>query len=149
VPHDLTPGDGQDTLARFKEARERRDPERMLHLFAQDAEYRDHPFEPPLTGSVAIREHWNRVAAQQVEVDFDAERVWVSGRTVLASWHVAYTLRATADRLRERGFCTMELDDEGRVSRMRAWPVVQGVGRDSMARPQGAPVEAGEGQHGG
>ena len=93
MPAPLTPGDGQDVLARFKKAREKRDPDRMLELYAADAEYRLGPFGAPLSGLNAIREHWNAVAASQSHVDFDAERVWVSGRTVLASWHgaVSYT----------------------------------------------------------
>ena len=74
MPDPLLPGDGQDALARFKRAREKCDPDMMLELFADDAEYRGDPFEPALMGANAIREHWNRVAAEQTHVDFDAER---------------------------------------------------------------------------
>jgi hypothetical protein len=69
--------------------------------------------------------------------------VWVSGRTVLGSWHVAFTERATADRVRVRGFSTMELDDQGRIARMREWPVRRVVGVDSSYRKHAA-SEAGE-----
>ena len=148
MPHDLTPGDGQDVLARFKEAREHREPDLMLDLFAEDAEYRGDPFEPPLSGAVAIREHWNRVAAEQADVEFDAERVWVSGRTVLASWHAAYTLPGSGDRLRERGFMVVEVDDAGLISRLRTWPLVRLVATESPARAAGVPADAGEGQDG-
>jgi ketosteroid isomerase-like protein len=135
-------------LARFKRARERRDPDRMLELFAADAEYRPDPFEPPLSGELAIREHWNRIAADQVDVEFDAERVWVSGRTVLASWHAGYTQPSTGDRSRERGFSTIELDVAGLVSRMRAWPVVRVVAHIDPEGVAAAPAVAGEGQDG-
>jgi ketosteroid isomerase-like protein len=148
VPHDLTPGDGQDVLARFKECREHRDPDLMLDLFAEDAEYRSDPFETPLSGPVAIREHWNRVAAEQADVEFDAERVWVSGRAVLASWHAAYTLQGSGDRLRERGFMALELDDVGLIDRLRAWPVVRVVAAGSASGAGVVPAEAGEGQDG-
>ena len=148
MSHDLTPGDGQDVLARFKEAREHRDPNLMLDLFADDAEYRGDPFEPGLGGAVAIREHWNRVAAEQADVEFDAERVWVSGRAVLASWHAAFTLQASGDRLRERGFLVLELDDVGLVSRLRAWPVVRVVAPGSVVGAGVVPAEAEEGQDG-
>ena len=154
MPQDLTPGDGQDVLARFKEAREHREPDLVLDLFAEDAEYRGDPFEPPLSGAVAIREHWNRVAAEQADVEFDAERVWVSGRTVLASWHAAYTLPGSGDRLRERGFLALEFDDVGLIARVRAWPVVRVVAPGGVVTPgsvAGAgvvPAEAGEGQDG-
>ena len=147
MPAPLTPGDGQDVLARFKKAREKRDPDRMLELYAADAEYLLGPFEAPLTGSNAIREHWNGVAASQVHVDFDAERVWVSGRTVLASWHGAFTRRVDAARVRVRGFSTIELGEDGLISRMRDWPVTNEVGTDSRYQPESEPA-AGEDQDG-
>lgn len=131
MPTTLTPGDGQDLLERFKQAWEQRDPDAMLELYADGAEYRTDPFATPLEGINAIRAHWNEVVAEQAHIEFDAERVWVSGRTVLASWHVAVTQRATAERIRIRGFSTFELDDEGRIARMREWPVERVVGIDS------------------
>jgi ketosteroid isomerase-like protein len=138
VPDELTPGDGQDLFARFKQAWEGRDPDAMLELFGDDAEYRIDPFTEPMTGLNAIREHWNGVVAAQDHIEFDAERVWVSGRTVLGSWHVALTERATADRVRVRGFSTVELDDHGRIARMREWPVRRVVGVDSSYRNHAA-----------
>jgi ketosteroid isomerase-like protein len=137
----LTPGDGQDLLERFKHAWEERDPDAVLELYAEGAEYRVDPFAPPLEGHNAIREHWNDVVAEQDHIEFDAERVWVSGRTVLASWHVAITRRATAERVRVRGFSTLELDGDGRITRMREWPVERVVGIDSSYRQR---AEAGE-----
>ena len=59
----LTPGDGQDVLARFKRAWERRDVDAVMALFREDAEFRPDPFEPALIGAVAIREFWTRAAA--------------------------------------------------------------------------------------
>lgn len=108
----------------------------MLELFAAHAEYRFDPFLPPLSGTVAIREHWNRLAAEHAHVDFDAERTWVSGRTVLASWHAAHTRRASAERVRVRGFSTMELDDDGLITRMREWALEREVGIDSTFEPE-------------
>lgn len=143
MPTNLTPGDGQDLFARFKRAWEEREPDAMLELYAKDAEHRVDPFEEPMTGLVAIREHWNDVAASQDHVEFDAERIWVSGGTVLGSWHVAFTDRATADRVRVRGFSTMELDDQGLIIRLREWPIRRVVGVDSSYK-QRAASEAGE-----
>ena len=143
VPTNLTPGDGQDLFARFKRAWEGRDPDAMLELFSKDAEYRIDPFMEPMTGLNAIRDHWNGVVAAQDHIEFDAERVWVVGRTILGSWHVALTERATADRVRVRGFTTMELDDQGRIARMREWPVRKVVGIDSSYKKRSA-SEAGE-----
>lgn len=137
MPDTLTPGDGQDLFARFKHAWEQRDSEEMLELYREDAEYRVDPFEQPLVGALAIREHWNHVCASQDHVEFDVERVWISGMTVLGNWHVALTERATAARLRVRGFTTMELDEAGHIVRMRDWPVARTVGVDSSYRSKG------------
>jgi ketosteroid isomerase-like protein len=143
VPDKLTPGEGQDVLARFKRARERRDPDLMLELCSEDVEYRVDPFEPPLRGALAVREHWNRLAEEQMRVDFDAERIWVAGRTVLASWHGAFTRRVSGVRVRMRGFSTMELDDAGLVMRLREWPAWREVGIDGGYHPEEGADEPG------
>lgn len=139
----LTPGDGQDLLARFKGAWERRDVDRMMTLFREDAEFRPDPFEPPLMGDLAIREWWNTVAASQANVEFDAERVWVTGTTVLASWHAATTDRASADRIRHRGFSTFELDGDRTVTRCRQWVASRTVGIDGTFSPEREPGPGG------
>jgi hypothetical protein len=68
------------------------------------------------------------MAASRAHQEFDAERVWVSGRTVLASWHGAYTDAASSERIRVRGFVTLEIDDAGLVDRLRMWPIARSVG---------------------
>ena len=147
MPDTLTPGDGQDALARFKNAWQQRDVDRIVELYAEDAQYRLDPFAEPLEGSVEIRKHWNDVVATQNHVDFDAERIWVVGRTILVSWHAAYTRRSTAARIRIRGFSTIELDETGLIARMRDWPNERDVGTDSRSAPEGEP-EIGEKQDG-
>jgi ketosteroid isomerase-like protein len=139
----LTPGQGQDLLSAFKRASERRDVDLALSLFREDAEYRADPFEPALAGANAIRAYWNDLAETWTHVEFDAERVWVAGNTVLSSWHSAATSRGTAERVRYRGFMTFELDDAGLVSRFRQWPVARTVGVDSTVDPEPAPVREG------
>lgn len=133
----LTHGEGQDLLAAFKNARERRDPDAMLDLFGDEVDYRADPFSQPLIERNAVRALWNEICATQVHVEFDAERIWVSGSTVLASWHAAYTRRASAERVRVRGFMTLELDEEGRIARLRQWPLQRVVGVDSTFGAEG------------
>lgn len=127
----LTPGDGQDLLALWKRGVERRSPDDLLELCDRDIDFRPDPFSEPLTGLNAVHAHWNELAASQANVEFDAERVWVSGNTVLASWHGAHTRRATAERVRVRGFMTLELSDERKIQRFRQWPTERVVGTDS------------------
>jgi ketosteroid isomerase-like protein len=134
----LTPGAGQDLLTSWKRGWETRNPDTILDLLTEDAEYRQAPFTEPLKGANAIRELWNEMAASQANVEFDAEKVWVSGATVLASWHAAYTRRdAGGDRVRVYGFMTLEVNDDGKVWRLRQWPVERVVGRDSTFKPDG------------
>ncbi len=135
MPETLTPGDGQDVFTRFKQAREKRDPDLMVVLFAADAEYRPDPFEPPMAGSNELRAHWNKVAMEQTHVAFDAQRVWVAGRTVLGSWHAAYTRQESGERVRLRGFTSMEIDRSGLITRLRAWPLERSIGTDSKFKP--------------
>lgn len=140
----LTPGDGQDLLAAYKRAWENRDPDAAMALYADDAEHRADPFEEPRVGANAVREMWNQMAATQGNVEFDAERIWVVASTVLASYHAAYTERATALRVRRRVFVTFELNDDKRIVRAREWPTSRTVGTDSTFH---AEAQA-EGSHG-
>ncbi len=133
----FTHGDAQDLLAAFKRGWERRAPDELIELFGSDIDYRADPFAEPLIGLNAVRSLWNDVAANQANVEFDAERVWVSGSTVLCSWHAAYTRRATAERVRARGFMTLELGEDRRVVRLRQWPCERVVGVDRTFEAEG------------
>jgi hypothetical protein len=133
----ITHGEAQDLLAAFKRGWERRAPDEIIELFDRDIDYRTDPFAEPLVGLNAVRALWNDLAATSAHVEFDAERVWVSGATVLASWHAAYTRRATAERVRARGFMTLELGDDRRVRRLRQWPIERVVGSDRTFESEG------------
>ena len=133
----LTHGDAQDLLAAFKVGWERRSPDEIIELFDREIDYRPDPFAEPLIGLNAVRSLWNDMAAEQAHVEFDAERIWVSGSTVLASWHAAYTRQQTSERVRLRGFMTLELGDDRRVIRFRQWPLERLVGMDTTMKTQG------------
>jgi hypothetical protein len=135
MPDPLTPGDGQDAVARLKRALEKRDPDLGVDQFSPVFDFKPDPFEPGISDANGLRAWWNDIVASRAHQQFDAERVWVSGRTVLASWHGAYTVAATAERFRERGFITIELDDDGLVERLRLWPTARPVGVDGRHEP--------------
>ena len=130
----FTHGDAQDLLDRYKRARERRDVELAMSLYGPQPEHRDHPFRDPYVGANAVRAMWNDIAANEAHVEFDAERIWLSGRTVIASFHAAYTDRTNADRIRVRGIVAFELGETGAVERVREWPVSKVVGKDTTGR---------------
>jgi len=133
----FTHGDAQDLLAAFKHGWESRSPDEIVGLLADDVDYRPDPFTDPLLGQNAVRALWNELAASQVSVEFDAERIWLVESTVLASWHGAYTRLTTAERVRVRGFMTLELDADRRVVRFRQWPIERVVGVDEQVMRQG------------
>lgn len=134
----MTPGDAQDLLQAYKRAWEQRDPDLAMELYTDDAEVRLDQFEEPARGSNEIREIWNDVAATQDHVEFDPERVWVVEGTVLFSWHAAFTRRSNADRVRIRGFSTLEVNSARLIQRSRQWAQATVVGRDSTFRAQDA-----------
>lgn len=133
----LTHGDAQNLLDAWKRGLERRSPDDLLELCDRDIDFRPDPFAEPLIGLNAVHAHWNGLAASQANVEWDAERIWVSGNTVLTSWHGAYTRRETAERVRTRGFMTLELTDDGHVQRVRQWPAERAVGTDRTFEAEG------------
>jgi hypothetical protein len=132
----VTHGDAQDLLERYKRAWERRDPDLAMELYDEDAEVRLDPFEQPARGVNEIREIWNDVATTQDHVEFDAERIWVVERTILSSWHAAFTRRSSSERIRIRGFSTFELAESGLIQRARQWAQARVVGQDSTHRAE-------------
>ncbi|HEY8168694.1 MAG TPA: nuclear transport factor 2 family protein [Candidatus Limnocylindrales bacterium] len=135
-------GDAQDLVARLKRAWERRDVDAMLECFSDDAEIRPDPFEAAITGSTELRAWCNGIAAATAHTEADAERIWLAGDAVLVAFHGAWTTRRTADRQRIRGMLALELDDERRIRRARAWALARVVGSDSTVHPAGDPAAA-------
>lgn len=132
----LTHGDAEDLLATIKQGWERREPDLIVERLAKDVDYRRDPFEEAVVGLNGVRAQLNEMAASRAHVEFDVERVWVSGSTALASWHAAYTLRASAERFRARGFVTLDLNADGLVQRYRQWSVERVVGRDATFKAE-------------
>jgi uncharacterized protein (TIGR02246 family) len=141
----LTHGAGQDLLAAWKRAWEARDVDAFLALFTDDADFRPDPFAESIVGETAIRTYWNDFAARTAHTELDTERLWVVDRSVLAAWHGATTLRATAERVRHRGFLAIDLDAEGRISRLRSYPRERTVGTDTSFKPEPVPGSPQEG----
>ena len=136
-------------MARYKRAWERRDVDLALSLFAADAEFRADPFEAPAIGANAIRAWWNATVAGIDHVELDIERSWVSGETVLASYHGAWTERTSAERVRARGFLTVELGSDGLIGRMRIWSRTMAVGTDATLHADGAAANSANATVGG
>jgi ketosteroid isomerase-like protein len=112
---------GGDLLDRYRRAWETFDGDDWTDLFTEDAEYHRDPFEPPMVGSNALRAYLLKMAGSQDQVEMTVERHWVVGATVLAAWHAGYVAVPTRARVRLAGFMTLEVADDGRISRLREW----------------------------
>jgi ketosteroid isomerase-like protein len=109
-----------DLLEAYGRAWETFDGDAWVALFTEDAEYHEDPFEPPLVGHNALRAYLLDASESQRDVEFTVERHWVSGETVLAAWHVAFTRRASGQHVRMAGFMTAEVAGD-RITRFREW----------------------------
>ena len=110
-----------DLLDRYKHAWETFDGDGWTDLFTEDAEYHEDPFDPPLVGSNALRAYLLEAAEAQEQVEMTVERHWAVGQTVLAAWHASYVRRSDRARVRLAGFMTLEIAENGRISRFREW----------------------------
>lgn len=110
-----------DRLEAFGRAWETFDGDLITSLFSEDGEYHHDPFLAPLVGHNAIRAYWLDGARTTDQVEFTAERHWVSGDTVLAAWHASYVNRSDGERVRLVGFMTWDLARDGRIARLREW----------------------------
>lgn len=75
-----------DWLERYRRAWIERDAEAAGLLFAEDAIYREQPFQAPFVGRAAIRDYWSRVTASQTKVELRYGRAVVDGQRVAVEW---------------------------------------------------------------
>jgi ketosteroid isomerase-like protein len=110
-----------DLLDAYGRAWETFDGDAWVAIFTDDAEYHEDPFEAPIVGHNALRAYLLDASASQRDVEFTVERHWVSGETVLAAWHAAFTRRESGRLVRMAGFMTAEVAADSRIARFREW----------------------------
>ncbi len=119
---------GQGILERYAAARVRFDGDALVALFDDDAEYHEGPFVVPMVGHNALRAWLLEASARQQDLEFTVERHWVSGMTVLASWHLSYVHATDRSLVRVAGFLVADIAPDGRIARLREWSEVAPVG---------------------
>jgi hypothetical protein len=67
----------------------------------------------------------NDAAEAEEWYDLAIERHWVSGNTVLAAWHASWTRVADEAKVRQAGFLSAEVGEDGRIERLRLWTVAR------------------------
>ena len=92
----MTEQDVQNWLDEYGRAWVDGDPDRVVALFSGVATYRETPFDEPMKGQHAIREYWQKGAADaQEDVDF-ASQVWaVTTDTAVAGWQARFTRKTS------------------------------------------------------
>lgn len=125
----ITYAQGHDLLTALVAARRAYDGDAYTALFTEDAEVVLDPFAPPLTGHNALRAYLNDAAEVERWFDLAIERHWVAGDAVLAAWHASWNRRDDDAKVRQSGFLTAEVGEDGRIMRLKHWTVT----RDHLA----------------
>ena len=121
----LTYAAAHDLLEAFRHARTTYDGDAFTALFADEAELALDPFVPPLAGHNALRAYLLEAADAERHYDLAIERHWVSGDTVLAAWHASWTRVGDDAKVRQAGFLSAEMGEDGRIGRLRLWTVAR------------------------
>ena len=131
----LTYAQAHDLLESYRSARSTYDGDAFTALFGEDAEVVLDPFGAPLAGHNALRAYLLEAAEAERYYDLAIERHWVSGDTALAAWHASWN-RAEDEtaKVRQAGFLSAEVGEDGRIGRLRLWPVT----REHLAGREGA-----------
>lgn len=121
----ITRADAADWLRGYERAWESRDAQIAADLFTADARYFETPFSEPFQGHEGIAEYWRNVTADQRNVDFRFDLVAVTGATAVAQWSATFELASTGAQLTLDGVFILEFADNGTVSQLREWWVLQ------------------------
>ena len=119
----VTYAEAHDLLGRLVAGRSGYDGDLVTAQFAETGELVLDPFEPPLAGHNALRAYLNDAAEAERWFDLAIERHWVAGSTVLAAWHASWTRVADEAKVRQAGFLSAEVGEDGRVVRLKLWTV--------------------------
>jgi hypothetical protein len=117
--------EAHDLLEALRAARTRYDGDAWVACFDDAAELVLDPFEPPLAGHNALRAYLLSASDTELYYDLAVERHWVSGSTILAAWHASWNRRADDAKVRQAGFLSAEVGEDGRIVRLKQWTVTR------------------------
>ena len=116
---------GHDILEGLVRARMAYDGDAYTDLFDERGELVLDPFEAPLAGHNALRAYLLQAADDERYYDQAIERHWVVRDMILAAWHASWTRRADEAKVRQAGFLSAEVGEDGRITRLRLWTVAR------------------------
>jgi len=101
---------------RYRTAWTSNDPDDIRALFTEDAEYRYHPWDEPITGHEAIVSSWLESQDAPGDWTFEWHPVAEQGGTAVVEGRTAY-----ASGSDYRNLWVIELTEDGRASRFTEW----------------------------
>lgn len=109
----LTKQDVRDVLDVYVRAWETQDPDLIVTIFTEDAEYHERVLEAPIPNRDAIREYWQtKVARDQANISCKLLNIYLDGTTAIAEWQAEFD--DVVQGVRKRMLEIAVLDFEGR-----------------------------------
>ncbi len=108
-------------LADYEQAWEKRDADAAAALFAEGAHYYETPYAEPFTGPDGVRAYWQKVTADQREVDFTWEIISEAPEATVAHWTARFDLASQDITVELDGVFVLRFDDQGRCTELREW----------------------------
>lgn len=121
----VTYAQAHDLLEAYVRARMRYDGDALTDLFGERGEVSYEPFSPALVGHNALRAYLLDAADAERYYDQAIERHWVVEDTILAAWHASWTRVLDGAKVRQAGFLSAEVGEDGRITRLRTWAVTR------------------------
>jgi len=108
-------------LGRYMEAWRSYDREQISELFAEDAQYRYHPYDQPMRGREAIVDSWFDEPDEPGTYEAEYEAIAIDGDTAVATGSSTYTnAKGEVDTVYDNCF-VIRFDDEGRCVDFVEW----------------------------
>ncbi len=108
-------------LDAYEKAWEDRDGAAAAALFTEDARYYETPYAEPFEGQGAIGEYWERVTADQRDIDFQWAVISEGPGIGVAHWTATFSLASNDATVDLDGVFVLQFDERGRCKVLREW----------------------------
>lgn len=72
-------------MTTYKEAWEKRDPEKIITIFTKDATYHERLHEKPFVGHKGIKKYWrDKVVGEEKDIKFILKKIYTDGNTAIS-----------------------------------------------------------------
>ncbi len=75
----------------YKDAWEKRDPEKIIEIFTKNAVYYERLHEKPFKGHRGIKKYWkDKVVDEQENVKFRLKKIYIDGNNAVVEWEARF-----------------------------------------------------------